>query len=162
VDIAKPVVVMGIGLPGSGKSQWLERFARDSHAVYLNTEVIREELNGDAGSQNRMNEVWRILYGATTTALTAGQGVVIDATNYKRRDRLQLIRHCRQHASEIVGLWFVTPVVICERRNLARNRVVPPHAMRRMERFFRLEPPTEAEGFDQLLQLDTTSPSERV
>jgi predicted kinase len=155
-DQKKLTVVIGIGLPGSGKTTWLRQFAADTGAAYFCPEDIRERLSGDAGDQSCMDEVWAELYDGVAIALRNGHNVVIDATNYRRYDRLKLIRHCWQYTDDITGLWFVTPAPLCQQRNIARSRMVPAHAMARMEHHLTRWPPSRGEGFTELLLIDTS------
>lgn len=149
------VAVIGIGLPGSGKTHMLRPLAAGIGALYLCPDDIRQEINGDAGNQGSMALVWDMIFRETAKALGCGQRVVVDSTCARRRDRLRLVRHCRAHANGVVGMWFTASFEVCQQRNLSRERIVPLHAMERMQWHLTHQPPTQAEGFGELLQIDT-------
>ena len=148
--------LIGIGLPGSGKSTVLKQLAVLCGAAYICPDDIREELTGDAADQSRNGDVWIETYRRIHAELDNGNSVIVDATNAKARDRLNLLRHCDKKAEQIIGLWFVTPYQICQERNLARDRVVPITAMERMACWLYEDPPSLDEGFDELCLIDTS------
>jgi len=147
--------IIGIGLPGSGKTTVLKELAAKSRATYVCPDDIRLELTGDASNQSRNREVWSETYRRIHAELDAGRNVVVDATNAKKPDRLRLIAHCRLKADQIHGMWFIAPLRVILERNQGRERVVPDFAMGLMAGWLEACPPVEAEGFDQLVEFDT-------
>jgi predicted kinase len=148
--------IISIGLPGSGKTTLLKKMAAQDGAVYICPDDIRAEeaFGGDAADQSRNREVWTEAYRRIDAALSAGRNVVIDATNAKQPDRRRLVAHCRQKADQVKGVWFNTPYRVCLERNRGRVRVVPEFTMGIMAGWLEACPPTEADGFDQLVVLD--------
>lgn len=57
-----PYFVMMVGLPGSGKSTYAKELADEMRAVICSSDAIREELRGDENSQDKNEEVFKILH----------------------------------------------------------------------------------------------------
>ena len=74
--------------------------------------------------------------------------VVYDATNLKASYRVEFLDTLRLLNCKKVCVFVDTPFEVCIRRNEERERTVPKEAMERMKRF--LEPPTFAEGWDEI------------
>ena len=79
-----PMIVVVLGLPGSGKSYFAEKLAGRVGAVYLSSDQIRNSL-GARGKYSEHDKM--LIYNAmaekTGQALNAGKDVVVDATFYQ-------------------------------------------------------------------------------
>jgi predicted kinase len=148
-----PTAVIGIGLPGSGKTTKLKPMATSSGAVYICPDEIRFELTGDARDQSRNASVWRLTYERVISSLRSGHNIVLDATNAKLGDRKEMIMVCRSAGAEVHGIWFATSLTTCLWRNEGRDRMVPESAIRRMAAMLNSSPPTLREGFNDLIIL---------
>jgi len=151
------IAVIGIGLPASGKTTELKKIEKEYGAAYVCPDDIRLERFGDPADQRDNKAIWAIAYRRIHDALDSGAGVIVDATNADPNERLDLIRHCRKKASSVVGIWFKTPYEICLQRNRARGRQpggrqVLESVICDMARSLETHPPTEADGFDRLLE----------
>src|SRR5262249_51998166 len=83
-------------------------------------------------------------------ALGAGRSVVIDNTNPTPQDRAELIALARAFGARVAGYYFEPRLADCLERNRRREGKarVPDVALYATRR--RLQPPSLAEGFDQL------------
>lgn len=145
--------IIGIGIPGSGKTTTLKVLAQQERLLYINADDIRQELTGDATNHTKEPEVWRLAYERIKTGLQE-YGVVIDATHSKRSDRVRMTTFCRQHgAKHIAGYWFDTPLAVCRQRNRQRDRIVPDAVLTKMHRQLADTPPSNDEGFDEIIQV---------
>lgn len=145
---------IGIGLPGSGKTTYLRKFAAGIGAVYICADDVRAELYGDSRIQTDPEKVWTEVRRRATKALMKGRDVVIDGTHAKLRDRQNTLRACRS-AVWIEGIWCQAPFRVCLARNQCRNRVVPYASMRRMRNQLYRTPPSTKEGFDRINRVNT-------
>ncbi len=142
---SKGVVVLAIGLPGSGKSSWFKR-----HSIRpLSSDLLRELLFDDAEEQRFQDLVFSNLRSMLKARLIARRPVsYVDATNLTPHDRHSWIKLARDYGYDVQGLFFDVPLEVCLERHARRGRVVPEDIMRRMAA--KLKPPTFEEGFSKL------------
>jgi predicted kinase len=133
--------VLLVGLPGSGKTTFYRRRFAATHTH------ISKDLWPNVRRQPAHQE--RLLI----ERLAAGASVVVDNTNPAVRDRAAVIEVARQHAARVVGYYFDVPVKEAIARNAHREGKsrVPNVAIYTIAK--RLEPPTMAEGFDELYRV---------
>ena len=135
-------LVVLIGLPGSGKSTYLERIG----AAGLSSDGVRKLLADDEGDQSIHARVFETLRYLLRQRLALGRPVTyIDATNLTQEERHPYIAIGRAYGCEIEALFFDVSLEICLDRNRLRRRRVPEETMRGMAQ--KLKPPQSAEGF---------------
>ena len=151
------VAIIGMGLPGVGKTTQLKRLAEELDAAYICADDIRAEVHGHPAVQNDPRRIWGIVHRRARKALMSGRNVVIDGTHIKRDDRIASIRACNV-ADNITLIWYQAPVQVCIARNLRRKRRVPEPVIRKMSKILRNESPRPYEGFDALELISTAAP----
>lgn len=145
--------IIGMGIPGCGKTTILKPMAAERGMVYVSRDDIREELTGDPTNHTREKAVNRLMFERIADALHGGQGVVIDMTHSRVKDRRTSIDFCREHGAQFIkGIWFDVPIEICRKRNSDRDRVVREEALFAMAHRFKVNPPSVDEGFDEILR----------
>ncbi len=158
-----PKAVIGIGLPGSGKTTFLKPFAEKNGYVYISPDDLRLEITGDEASQVDMDKVWDRVHKMCYDALKANQDIVVDATFSKGYERREFITFLRNYgADKIQGVFAAVPLELSDERNNARERVVPRHAMERMYADLSQEKPVVEDGFDIIFDLDEFQQLDRV
>lgn len=142
---SKGIVVLAIGLPGSGKSSWFKR-----HNIRpLSSDLLRELLFDDAQEQRFQDLVFSNLRSMLKARLVARRPVnYVDATNLTPHDRHSWIKLAKDYGYDVQGVYFDVPVEICLERNQKRERVVAEDVMRRMAG--KLKAPTFEEGFSKI------------
>ncbi|WP_162417196.1 AAA family ATPase [Cyclobacterium roseum] len=82
------MLVLVMGLPGSGKSFFAKRLAEMSEMVYLNSDQVRIELGlrGRYSSDDRQ-KVYAALVGQTKGLLNDKKSVLVDATFQRKKNR---------------------------------------------------------------------------
>jgi predicted kinase len=145
-------LIIGIGVPGCGKTTFLKPLAERLGMVYINPDSIRQDLTGDASNHSREPDVWKTVYGRTSEAL-GKNGAVVDATSTRPQDRKRLIRIARSAGvTEIEAYWFNVPLQLCIERNSQRPRIVPEAVIREMHERLVSSPPVLEEGLTKIIE----------
>lgn len=153
-------VIMGLGVPGSGKSTILKKFADKHGYKYICPDDIRLDLTGDPTDQSKNREVWETAYERVKEGILNGETIVFDATFAHFRSREGLIKYVRDLQQEnnidlkVIGVNFKTRLEIAKERNSKRERKVPEEVIDKFDMFLRHEPPGKIDGFDLVINID--------
>jgi predicted kinase len=141
----KGVVVLSIGLPGSGKSSWFKR----NNITPLSSDLLRGLLFDDPNEQRFQDLVFSNLRSLLRARLVARRPMnYVDATNLSPHERQGWIKLAHDYGYEVHAVYFDVPLEVCLDRNRKRQRVVAEDVMRRMSA--KLQPPTFEEGFTKI------------
>lgn len=143
-------LILLCGLPGSGKSTWL---AQQGLAA-LSSDAVRQWLADDATDQSINARVFGTLRFLVRQRLAIGRATTyVDATHLSPGERQPYLEIGKAYGCAVEAVWFDVPLDACQRRNLSRERQVPPDAIERMA--LRFTPPTTEEGFSAILVVRT-------
>ena len=137
-----PELVILIGLPGAGKTTFhRERFAA-TH-VHVSKDLWPNAPGREARQRRAIDE-----------ALAAGSSVVVDNTNPSAADRAALMELARARNARVIGYFFDVSTRAAVARNAGRSgrEKVPNVAIFTVAK--RLQPPTIAEGYDELFRVE--------
>jgi predicted kinase len=138
----KGVVVLAIGLPGSGKSSWFKRH----NVTPLSSDLVRTLLFDDVREQRFQDLVFSNLRSMLKARLIAKRPMnYVDATNLTPQERQHWVKLAKEYQYEVHAVFFDVPLEVCIERHERRDRVVPEDVMRRMAA--KLKPPAFDEGF---------------
>lgn len=154
------ILLLGIGLPASGKSTLFEAIAPIFGCVYLSVDEVRAELgvshdNPVVRSDNQITiHIWDVIRERTRMTLSQGKSVIVDATFAKKELRTEFAELGRNAgATIVVGVFFNTPVDLCWQRCLLRERKVDRAVFDDRVRQFEENPPQVEDGFDYLISV---------
>ena len=138
----KPRIIIVVGLPGSGKSTYLEKIG----APTLSSDAIRGILADDEDDQTIHNRVFSTVRYLLRHRIAIGRPVTyVDATHILPIQRRPYLEIGTRYNARVEALYFDVPVAVCKRRNRSRARIVPDEVIDLMAQ--RLVPPSRAEGF---------------
>jgi len=142
---SKGVVVLAIGLPGSGKTSWFRRRG----ITPLSSDLLRMLLFDDMTEQRYQDLVFSTLrYLLRARMIARMPWNYVDATNLSPRERRGWIRMAQEFGYDVHAVFFNVPLEVCIDRNKRRGRVVPDDVMQRMAQ--KLRPPEFEEGFSKV------------
>lgn len=155
IKLGRKGVLIGIGLPGAGKTTHLSEYALNTGTIRLSPDDIRERLLGDYRDNSQNMLVWQRLYSQIRAVLRGGS-VIIDGSGTNPMYRRQDIELYRSWGAErVVGVVFVAPLKVAIARNAEREKPVPEDGIRHFYDLLVAYPPSLEDGFDEVYVIDT-------
>jgi predicted kinase len=116
-----PVLILTIGLPGSGKSTFCRRLAPLIDAVILESDALRRLLFKEPTyTPTESRRLFDALHAAARELLTQGRNVIIDATSVKESDRQPVYEVADEAGARLIQLSFSAPSAVIEQRLSSR------------------------------------------
>lgn len=143
---------MLIGLPGSGKTYYANKYLKQENTTILSSDEIRKVLLGSEDAQWGNSTVFKAMNLATIENLKEGRNVVYDATNINSKRRMELLEQIKKEVKEdisFVAIILSVPYETCVDRQQKRERKVPEEVINKMLKKF--EVPYYEEGWDKII-----------
>lgn len=120
--MSQPLLILVMGLPGTGKSYFARHLAEKIGAEYLNTDMIRDNLGlrgqYDAASKQK---VYDRLYREAEQQLKEGITVIVDGT-FHQRERRKELRAVAQANNALLQFIVITAKEELIKERTARKR----------------------------------------
>lgn len=139
--------VMLVGVPGSGKSTLAKKYAGEGWKIH-SSDRVREELYGSEETQGKAAEVFQVLVQRARKDLASGRPCVLDATNLRRKRRMQLLSTLSGLIEDPRCILVLAEPDTCEKHCLARDRVVSREIIDQL--ILNFEPPYYYEGWKEI------------
>ena len=91
---------MLIGLPGSGKTYYANKYLKQENTTILSSDEIRKVLLGSEDAQWGDSTIFKAMNLATIENLKEGLDVVYDATNINSKRRMELLEQIKKEVKE--------------------------------------------------------------
>jgi len=144
--LKKPTFTMMCGIPGSGKSVKAAQIARDTNAIIVSSDSIREEIFKDVNNQDHNSEVFDIMEKRTIDNLRNGKSAIYDACNISAKRRVAFLNKLKKIDCYKHIVVMATPYELCLRQNWSRQRKVPDDVIQRMYMNWNTPAPWEGWG----------------
>lgn len=152
----KNVLILMVGIPGSGKTTIAKRRASDRD-IYISRDEIRFSLLNDGEDYfSKENLVLKTFIKKINQAIESDKYrfIFADATHLNRNSRQKILTHLVTKPATIFAMYVDTPLEVAIARNEKRigRAYVPPKQIKKM--YNSIETPTKQEGIDVVFILD--------
>lgn len=148
-------IIVGIGIPGSGKTTILKALAEKNGYAYICPDDIRSDIAGSASNFSKDKQVWDKAYEKICDLFKNDNTIVFDAAFTNPEIRADFLKFAREQGAEkIEGVYFNTPRELAKERNARRERKVSDHIIDEMAQHIEDFPPCTKDGFDSLILMN--------
>lgn len=134
LSLTKPHMIIMVGIPGSGKSFFAEKFSSTFHAPYINYQKVSSLTQGNAGD---------ICFYLLDELLKTQQTVVFDGLSDTRTERIELAKRAKDAGYEPLFIWTQTDLATAKARTVTPKKGVSADEYDQLHR--RFTPPNVAE-----------------
>lgn len=143
-------LIMMVGIPGSGKSTWIQNNKTKTDIVISRDAIRFAKLKNDEDYFAHESEVFNEFVWEIADGLAEDGTIIADATHLNKKSRARVLNKVRKFADEIEAVVLDTDLETAFERNDQREgRAWVKHGIiRRM--WFSMEMPEESEGFNKI------------
>ncbi len=119
----KPILFATLGYPGSGKTYFSRKFAKEFHLLHLNSDRIRKAMFGKPKyNQYENNYLFAVMDALAQDAIMNDISVIYDANSSRREYRIRMLQMVKKYDALFFLLRFQTPEVVAKERLGTRKR----------------------------------------
>lgn len=140
LSLSKPHLIVMVGVPGSGKTFFAEKFAETFHTPY----VSREKLANITGGPTDFID--NLMYYQVTELFKTKQTILLEGTGESRTDRIELAKWAHKAGYETLLIWVQTDPSTAKsrfKREKGKQNITSPEAYDKLVQSFAM--PTAAE-----------------
>ena len=123
LSLAKPHLLIVVGVPGSGKTFFAEKFSETFCAPFISFNTLRSQILAesvyDRGEYDVLSNVATYMLDET---LKTKQTVVLEAQGATKTERLDLAKKARQAGYEPLFIWVQVDKPTSKKRSIGRAR----------------------------------------
>ncbi|MDB5165578.1 MAG: hypothetical protein JWM00_468 [Candidatus Saccharibacteria bacterium] len=133
LSLNRPHAIVMVGIPGSGKSFFAEKFSDTFSAPYINYDTFRPFVSDP-------KQLSKLIAHQMRELLKTNYSIVLEGVAHTRTERTELVKHLKQHGYETIFIWVQTDPETALTRSLKQSkhskdeherltkRFSPPHA----------------------------------
>lgn len=123
LSLSRPLLLILIGLPGSGKSFFARQFSDMFSAPVVGYDRIRYELFEKGYLESAEQDIVRRIADYQIDELVkTKRSFIIDGGSNSLQDRQKLEKLAKQHGYGTLLIWIQTDDITCKRRSTQRNK----------------------------------------
>ena len=152
----RPVLYVLVGLPGSGKSTWCAKHAKDMIVISTDEHIERaakaqDKTYAEVFPSEIDNAVGRIL-DMRRYAISGNKSFVWDQTNLTAQKRINIIEYVPSNYKKVAVVFEISPEELNDRLTARKSsgKIIPSNILQAMIDSY--VPPTKEEGFDEIIQ----------
>lgn len=158
-DIEQPELILLVGIPGVGKSTWIQnhiaKFPEKDYIIISSDDeveklAIKLGLTYNTGFRKVIGQATSIWKQKLRNAITNRKNIIVDMTNLIEKRRRNILNQAKGYKAKAV-VWSLTDAEWSKRFNQRKNETgkhIPLHDIKRMANQFSM--PTKAEGFEKI------------
>ena len=122
LNVGRPVLIMLVGAPGTGKSTLARGLARTLDAQVVETDRVRKQLFAEpryTGGEHAAVYGW--CHTLLKSLLVVGRNVIFDATNLEERTRRRVYDLANECDAQLQIIWLTCSPSVVQERMLRRR-----------------------------------------
>ncbi len=146
------LVIIAIGLPGSGKTTRLKPLAEKYGLSYISRDAVYKDMFAvDSDDRSVIGAVWEETNRRLRAEIQKGKSVVRDSVFADHEERIDTIRAVRKWgADRVIGVFVNVDLDVAKAQNRHRERVVRDEVIEWRHAQLYHYPPSLSDGFDAL------------
>ena len=126
LELTPPLLIITMGLPGSGKSFFGRQFAEQYGLPRISQDVLRFELfEKPQFNDDEADIIERIFYYILSQVIVSGQNVVCEGGYLKTKQRKKLLETAKKYGYRTLTVWLQTDLETSMKRASTRDRRNP-------------------------------------